>query len=191
MGESVLSRASFSNATVSLTPVQSEVDGAVGSFKEGLTEPSFVVSSLVGAGVYGGIRLGGLKARQSYRPNMTAYNEIKILFTNLATIAGGMMVAPIAYEVSRRTYQSFTEAGSKDSALWTWNGQGGVREGLNRSISILGPAYWHGDLGAWLGSVLTMKKPGIVRLGAGGVLAFLGFVIGYDIFLSVYRWRNP
>src|SRR5262245_26470047 len=175
MTDPLLSRLS-SSSVGSYTPLQSQVDGLVGSFTEQATDWRSLASMMVAGMTY---RLGRVGA-------MTAGTG------RLASLGIGLGAEVSAFEFTNRTLQS-VGAGLVSAHfeghpqgvplqarnLWRWEGQGGIRQGLLSSLVTFG----------------TLKGSARLAQGENVVVQHLlqdtGMVLGHQVTASFVIMDRP
>src|SRR4029434_4631 len=134
--DSILSRASAVPSFSS--PVQSQVDGLVGGFAQQATDWRSLAAMMAGGMAYRAGRIGvmGLGNGSALR---------------VASLGLGLTAEVSTFEFTHRGLSSIT-VGAQSPAplhanLWSWNGPGGIRQGLLQSFVTFGALKGAGRLG--------------------------------------------
>jgi aspartate/methionine/tyrosine aminotransferase len=116
----------------SLSSVQSQVDGLVGSFTQQATDWRSLAAMMAGGMAYRLGRIGMVS---------TGLQGNQILSVGL-----GLGAEVTTFEMTNRSLTSLTGDPSRNSNLWRWSGQGGIRQGLLSSLITFGSLKGAGRL---------------------------------------------
>src|SRR4030095_8810090 len=129
---SLLSRAPL-NSSFATTPLQSQVDGLVGSFTQQATDWRSLASMMAGGMAYRAGRIGvmGLGNGSALR---------------MASVGLGLTAEVSTFELAHRSLESLNASHTGNSNLWRWEGSGGIRQGLLQSFVTFGALKGAGHL---------------------------------------------
>src|SRR5262245_38619544 len=114
----LLSLSSISVSQNPLSPLQTQVDGLVGSFTQQATDWRSLTAMVAGGVTYRLGRVGTLATGTG----------------RLASLGIGLGAEVTAFEMTNRSLSSLTGETHANSNLWRWEGQGGIRQGLLSSL---------------------------------------------------------
>jgi hypothetical protein len=117
----------------SFTPLQSQVDGLVGSFTQQATDWRSLAAMMAGGMAYRFGRMGVMA---------TGVRGGRVLSLGL-----GLGTEVSTFEMTHRSLTGLTSEGFQNPNLWHWSGQGGIRQGLLSSLITFGSLKGAGHLG--------------------------------------------
>jgi|GEM_PF-6872415 len=126
--ETILSRvdSSVSASSTHLSALQSQVDGLVGGFVQQATDWHSLAAMMT----------GGLAGRAGRIGTMSLS---KGLGGQALSVLGGLTAEVSAFELTNRTLHSMeAPLDRKNPNLWSWSGQGGLRQGFVQSLIAFG-----------------------------------------------------
>jgi signal transduction histidine kinase len=146
-----------------LTPVQSQVDGFVGSFTQQASDWRSLAAMMVGGVTYRFGRVGAMAAGTG----------------RLASLGIGLGAEVTAFEMTNRSLSSLTGDPHFHPNLWKWEGQGGIRQGLLSSVVTFGTLKGAGRL-AQAENVVVQH-----------LLQDMGMVLGHQVSASFGITERP
>jgi hypothetical protein len=186
MSATILSRLSDlpSSSSISPTSIQDQVDETVFStLKKQLTDPYLIAAQLVGVGVYSLVRIPTLRYAQPavitrYSEHLTVIalrSPEKIAWLTLASYFGSALAGAAACEFSQRGFLQLGGKGAEYPNLWKWEGDGGLGQGLRRSVSTFAGGLLIGDaVGRGILQKGYSRSVSIVGGSAAGLTYFEG-----------------
>src|SRR4030095_10941732 len=131
---SLLSRAPL-NASFATTPLQSQVDGLVGSFNQQATDWRSLSAMTAGGMAYRAGRIG-----------VMGLGNGSVL--RAASVGLGLTAEVSTFEFTHRGLAALggRPRGGGPANLWSWNGPGGIRQGLFQSFITFGALKGAGRL---------------------------------------------
>src|SRR4029434_5783141 len=152
MASSVLSRISSSPVAQSsfFSPLQSQVDGLVNGFADTATDCRSLAAMIAGGMAYRAGRVGtmGVRVGAPLGAPLSAWAQ-RAAPLRFLSIGLGLTAEVSTFEFTHRGLSSVTGAqgrGPLPANLWSWNGSGGIRQGLLQSFMTFGALKGAGRL---------------------------------------------
>jgi hypothetical protein len=108
-------------------------------------------------------------------------------FFALGSFPLGIVAGSTTYEMAHRGLLSIVGNGSENANLWSWGGDGGIKNGLIRSSFVFGGSLFMGEIMGRGGFLLMKDNETILRpvvTGAFAVSGFTGSYLGFNKFAT-------
>src|SRR5262245_2611738 len=131
----LLSLSSISVSQNPLSPLQTQVDGLVGSFTQQVTNWRSLAAMVAGGITYrlGRVGVMGWSVGAPLGAPLVGWAQ-QAAPLRILSVAAGLGAEVTAFEMTNRSLSSLTGETHANPNLWRWEGQGGIRQGLLSSL---------------------------------------------------------